>query len=102
MTTSALMTPSGAIAPDVRSLIIDDFASFDECGAPVLLIRTTWRRPHSELPANISYVEVCFRKQKNNDNYQKIPYSRTSKNPLLCPVRAAFRIACCGLRLGAR
>lgn len=93
--------PEWGDRPDARSLIIDDFAFFDERGAPVPLTRPTWRRPLSELPENISYVEVCFRKQKNNDNYQKIPYSRTSKNPLLCPVRAAFRIACRGLRLGA-
>ena len=60
-----------------------------------------WSKPQATLPEEVDYVELCICKQKNNDNYQKITYSRCHKNPLLCPVYAAFRIYCRGLRLEA-
>ena len=86
---------------DVRSVAIEDFTFFDTKGAPVQVPQTTWNEPASQLPTNIAFVELCIRKQKNNDNFQKITYSCCHKNPLLCPVYAAFRIHCRGLRLGA-
>lgn len=40
----------------------------------------------------IDSIQVRFRKQKNKDNGQVIPFKRDLVNPHLCPVRAAFRI----------
>jgi hypothetical protein len=93
--------PEWGDRPDAHSLILDDFVFYTERGAPVALTRAMWSRPLCDLPTSIAYVEVCFRKQKNNGNYQKLTYSRMLRSPLLCPVRAAFRIVCRGLQLGA-
>jgi len=86
---------------DARSMVIEDFAFFDAKGAPVKITKAIWRQPLSQLPTNVDFVELCIRKQKNNDNFQRLPYSRCLKNPFLCPVYVAFRIYCRGLRLGA-
>ena len=85
----------------VRSIAIEDFTFYNSNNAPVTITQDMWSRPNSTLPDNISFVEVCFRKQKNNDNYQKIIYSCCDRNPLMCPVFVAYRIHCRGLRLGA-
>ena len=93
--------PAWSDRPDARSAILEDFTFFDNNGTRVAIGKSLWERPLSDLPDTISFVEICIRKQKNNDNYQKLTYSCAQKNPLLCPVRAAFRIYCRGLRLGA-
>ncbi len=87
--------------PDARSIILEDFTFYDANQAPVRLSAQPWDIPLHDLPPNIAFVELCIRKQKNNDNYQKLIYGRCKKTPLLCPVRAAFRIYCRGRRLGA-
>jgi hypothetical protein len=84
-----------------RSVAIEDFTFFDAKGAPIKIPKSLWCKPLPTLPSNISFVELCIRKQKNNDNFQKITYSRCVKNPFLCPVYVSFRIHCRGLRLGA-
>jgi hypothetical protein len=81
---------------------IENFTYFDANGAPIEIYRALWSKPLSQLPANIAFVALCICKQKNNDNFQKIIYSRCNKNPFLWPVYVAFRIYCRGLRLGAR
>jgi hypothetical protein len=80
---------------------IENFTYFDANGAPIEIYRALWSKPLSQLPANIAFVALCICKQKNNDNFQKIIYSRCNKNPFLWPVYVAFRIYCRGLRLGA-
>ena len=84
-----------------RSVAIEDFTFFDAKGAPIKIPKSLWCKPLPTLPSDISFVELCIRKQKNNDNFQKITYSRCVKNPFLCPVYVSFRIHCRGLRLGA-
>ncbi|KAL7526203.1 hypothetical protein ACHAXR_001374 [Thalassiosira sp. AJA248-18] len=41
---------------------------------------------------DIEYVNIRFRKQKSNRNYEVIPYYKDNVNPSFCPVRAALRI----------
>ncbi len=48
----------------------------------------------------IEHVVIQWRHQKNNDNGQKITYSRASNDPRFCPVLAAIRICLRALRLG--
>ena len=86
---------------DTRSVAIEDLTFFDAKGAPFRVDKPLWRKPLHQLPPDIAFVELCIRKQKNNDNFQKITYSRCTRNPFLCPVYVAFRIHCRGLRLGA-
>ena len=47
----------------------------------------------------IAYVIIRFRKQKNNRNYEAIPYYRDNVNPTFCPVAAATRIRLHAIRL---
>ena len=84
-----------------RSVAIEDFRFFDHNNAPVTITPDMWKNPQATLPRNIAFMELCFRKQKNNDNHQKIIYSRSTKCEHLCPVYLAFRIHCRGRRLGA-
>ena len=48
----------------------------------------------------VEFVEIQWRKQKNNDNGQKIPFARDHANPTTCPVLAAVRIIIRASRLG--
>lgn len=75
-----------------RSVAIEDLSFFDAKGAPIRFPKSLWQKPLPALPADIAFVELCIRKQKNNDNFQKITYSRCGKHPFLCPVYVAFRI----------
>ena len=50
----------------------------------------------------IAYVVIRFRKQKNNRNYEIIPYYRDDKNPSFCPVSAAIRISLRAIRLAVK
>ena len=52
--------------------------------------------------ATIAYVTIRFRKQKNNRNYEIIPYSRDRANPAFCPVCAAIRIHLRAIRLNVK
>lgn len=48
---------------------------------------------------DVDFVSVRFRKQKNNMNYEVIPYYKDSVNPEFCPVHAALRIRQRAIRL---
>ena len=48
---------------------------------------------------DVLYVYVRYRKQKNNQNGEVIPYYKDNTNPAFCPVRAALRIAQRAIRL---
>ena len=48
---------------------------------------------------DIAYVEIRFRKQKNNKNYEVIPYYKDELNPAFCPVHAVLRICQRAIRL---
>ena len=52
--------------------------------------------------AEITYVTIRFRKQKNNRNYEIIPYHKDSTNPAFCPVGAAIRIHLRAIRLSVQ
>jgi DNA-dependent RNA polymerase auxiliary subunit epsilon len=84
--------PEWGTRPNPLSLIKEDIQFFSSSGAPVTLTEATLLT--RDLPEAIAYVELLIRKQKNNDNYQTLKYSRCSKNSDLCPVHAAFRIVC--------
>ena len=45
------------------------------------------------------YVNIRFKNQKNNRNFEIIPYAKDFKNPSLCPVCAALRIIQRAIRL---
>ena len=50
-------------------------------------------------PADIHYVKIRWRKQKNGDNGDDITFGSDYKQPLFCPVRAAVSIVQRALRL---
>jgi hypothetical protein len=86
--------------PDCLGLIFEDFTFHTENGTTVVLSKTDWADPHRPLPAQIRYMKMRIRKQKNNDNYQVLTYKVAMKCTALCPVTAAFRIITRGYRLG--
>ena len=47
----------------------------------------------------MQYVNIRFKKQKNDRNMEIIPYAKDFKNPSLCPVCAALRIIQRAIRL---
>ena len=50
------------------------------------------RLEHNPSFSEIKTVVITWRKQKNKENGQEIPFERDDNLPDLCPVRAAFRI----------
>ena len=50
------------------------------------------RHLHNPCFSDIKTVVVTWRKQKNKENGQQIPFERDDTLPDFCPVRAAFRI----------
>ena len=51
--------------------------------------------------ATISYVMVRFKKQKNDRNYEVIPYYKDTDNPAFCPLQAIHRALMRARRLNA-
>lgn len=92
--------PEWGNRPKALPFIFDDFVFTTKGGQRVVIPESTWSNPAADLPRDIEYLEITVRKQKNNDNYQKLTYGRVTKRPLMCPVRAAFHIWCRGQRLG--
>jgi len=81
--------------PDSYAFITDDFQFFTEEKQQI----------HILTPANIariSYVIIRFRKQKNDRNYEAIPYYKDNTNPTFCPVASAIRIHLRAIRLGIK
>lgn len=85
--------------PTALPFIFDDFTFLNSTGQEIDIPSDLWSNPQAAMPSAFAYLKLRVRKQKNNDNYQVLTYARIYKNPLLCPVRAAFRIACRGRRL---
>ena len=85
--------------PDALPFIFNDFVFLTADGQKIQITKDMWSNPTATMPSNFAYLVLRVRKQKNNDNYQKLTYARIYKSPLLCPVRAAFRIVCRGRRL---
>eukprot|EP00956_Cyclotella_meneghiniana_P012883 scaffold18357_cov62-Cyclotella_meneghiniana.AAC.1 len=85
--------------PDALPFIFEDFVFLTASGQEIKITKDMWSDPQTSMPSTFAYLVLRVRKQKNNDNYQKLTYARIYKNPLLCPVRAAFRIVCRGRRL---
>ena len=92
--------PEWGNRPNALPFIFQDFRFFTQGGAEVVLSKQHWSDTSMEPPRAIAYVELRVRKQKNNDNYQKLLYARLDGNDVLCPVRNAYRIVCRGHRLG--
>ena len=81
--------------PKSYAFIADDFQFFT----------TDKRQVHTlsdESIKTIAYVVIRFRKQKNNRNYEIIPYYRDEQNPSFCPVAAAIRIRLRATRLDVK
>ena len=78
--------------PTAYAFIMEDFLFFDAAKCP---LKTT-----AELTlADICYVRIRYRKQKNNNNGELIPYYKDVDNPEFCPVHAALRIVHRAFRL---
>ena len=92
--------PEWGDRPNALPFIFDDMVFKSHNGTVVSIPQSTWADPGASLPADIGYLELTVRKQKNNDNYQKLTYGRVVQRPIMCPVRAAFHIWCRGKRLG--
>ena len=45
----------------------------------------------SQSYASIDHVMIRFKKQKNDRNYEVIPYMKDAANPAFCPIRAILR-----------
>ena len=85
--------------PNALPFIFDDFVFLDSGGRVIPITSALSDKADAAMPSNFAYLKLRVRKQKNNDNYQHITYSRIYKHPTYCPVRAAFRIVCRGRRL---
>lgn len=71
--------------PRSYAFIADDFQFYNAQKQPIYDLAEA-------APSDISYFTLRFRKQKNNRNYELIPYFRDLHNPEFCAVEAAFRI----------
>ena len=72
-----------------------DFTFFDGSNRPLLDAEVT------QATADIAdAVEITWRFQKNNNNGERIPFTRDDEHPDFCPVRAALRIYRRAIRLG--
>ena len=78
--------------PKSYAFIADDFQFFTKDKRQVHTLS-------EESIKTIAYVIVRFRKQKNNRNYEIIPYYRDEENPAFCPVNAAICIRLRAIRL---
>ena len=92
--------PEWGDRPNALQFIFQDFRFLSSSGAELEITKPMWHDPHATLPPDFAYVELRVRKQKNNDNYQKLTYARLKTRSQLCPVLNSFRIACRGKRLG--
>ena len=92
--------PEWGDRPDALPFIFQDFRFLTFDGREIKIQRHHWQRHTSTLPPEFAYMELRVRKQKNNDNYQKLTYARLDKRPVMCPVANAFRIVYRGKRLG--
>ena len=79
--------------PDSYAFITDDFQFFTEEKQQIHILTPA-------TIAGISYVIIRFRKQKNDRNYEAIPYYKDNTNPTFCPVASAIRIHLRAIRLG--
>jgi hypothetical protein len=71
--------------PKSYAFIADDFQFYNKLKQPV-------HDPTNVSIDDIDYVTIRFRKQKNDRNYEVIPYLKDYENPTFCAVRAALRI----------
>lgn len=71
--------------PRAYAFIADDFQFYNAQKQPLSDLANTTL-------LDIAYFTLRFRKQKNNRNYEMIPYYADSSSPAFCPVAAAFRI----------
>ena len=78
--------------PKSYAFISEDFTFYTASRIKVSTLTTT-------TIITIDYVVIRFRKQKNNRNYEIIPYFRDVKKPTFCPVAAAIRIHLRAIRL---
>ena len=92
--------PEWGNRPNALPFIFDDFWFLSASGQEIFITKEHWSDPHLALPKELTYVELRVRKQKNDDNYQKLLYARLPTDSLLCPVCCAFCIFCHGKRLG--
>lgn len=92
--------PEWGDRPNALPFIFQDFRFLDSTGKELHITERMWRNTNSPLPLEFTHLELRVRKQKNNDNYQKLTYTRLVKRPKMCPVLNAFRIVCRGRRLG--
>lgn len=78
--------------PSSYAFIAQDFQFYNSHKQPIYDIST------ASLD-DMAYFTILFRKQKNNRNYELIPYYKDVDNPDFCAVAAAFRIRQRALRL---
>lgn len=90
--------PEWGDRPDAVALIQQDITFLDANGMLLQITPQQISKHHPTLPPEVAYVELRIRKQKNNDNYQTLKYTRSHKNTTICPVKAAFNIYCRSLR----
>ncbi|KAL7530400.1 hypothetical protein ACHAXR_003476, partial [Thalassiosira sp. AJA248-18] len=80
------------VGPDSYAFVAEDFRFFNKAKQEIAV--------SAESSADeMEYVNVRFRKQKNDRNYEVIPYYKDDITPSFCPVRAALRIRQRALRL---
>ena len=71
--------------PRSYAFIADDFQFYNALKQPIYDLADA-------ATSDISYFTLRFRKQKNDRNYELIPYYKDVNNPEFCAVEAAFRI----------
>ncbi|KAL7524868.1 hypothetical protein ACHAXR_000751, partial [Thalassiosira sp. AJA248-18] len=78
--------------PDSYAFILEDALFYTEGKQPLLDIANL-------TIDQIGYFELRFKKQKNDRNYEVVPYVKDTDNPAFCPCAAILRICQRALRL---
>ena len=85
LTYKTIHDPEWGYRPNALPFIFQDFRFLStQGGAEVVLFKQHWSDTAMEPPRAIAYVEIRVRKQKNNDNYQKLLYARLDDDTFLC------------------
>ena len=64
--------PERGGCPNANTLILQDIRFFDVKGTRITITLQQTDFHHMTLPHNVKYVELCVRKQKNNNNYHML------------------------------
>jgi hypothetical protein len=85
--------PNWGYRPMTLQVIVEDFTFSSSTGCPVYELSTV-------ADTNVAFTNLCFCKQKNNDNGQTLTYRHRTGSNWMCPTQASLNIVRRARRLG--